>query len=93
MFLRRSLARAYSCTFCSSVGTFGGLAPPPPQYHKAGYATVHSIPSLVPSDALIEIVIVESATFSRSNTSFDVISPVSGSIKNEVMLSTMLYVI
>ena len=41
MFLRRSLAslaRAikYIIIF---VGTFGGLAPPPPQYQKAGYAT------------------------------------------------------
>ena len=38
MFLRRSLAQyKYIYYF---VGTFGGLAPPPPpQYQKAGYAT------------------------------------------------------
>ena len=26
--------------FFSSVGIFGGFAPPPPPYQKAGYATV-----------------------------------------------------
>ena len=39
MFLRRSLAslaRAVYVHIC--VGTFGGLAPPPPPYQKAGYA-------------------------------------------------------
>ena len=42
MFLRRSLASLARVTIFS-VGTFGGggLAPPPPQYQKAGYATVH----------------------------------------------------
>ena len=38
MFLRRSLAHVNYFFF--SVGTFGGLAPPPPpQYQKAGYAS------------------------------------------------------
>ena len=27
-------------TYIIFVGTFGGLAPPPPQYQKAGYASV-----------------------------------------------------
>ena len=29
----------YNIFFFFSVGTFGGLPPPPPQYQKAGYAT------------------------------------------------------
>ena len=50
----------------------------------------HHQPSLVPSDALTDTVTVASSPRAfRSNTSFDVISPVSGLIKNKVMLSTM----
>ena len=45
-----SLARAYKLHviydfFFFYVGTFRGLAPPPPPYQKAGYATVASFHS------------------------------------------------
>ena len=40
MFLRRSLAHiSYMYVIFFWVGTFGGLTPPPPPYHKSGYAT------------------------------------------------------
>ena len=43
LYVSEALARGYKLhmhDFFSSVGTFGGLAPPPPpQYQKAGYAT------------------------------------------------------
>ena len=46
MFLRRSLVHiSYMYDFFLNVGTVGGLAPPPPPYQKAGYATVASFRS------------------------------------------------